>query len=53
MREKDSSNGRQYSSVQEFKKSIEQALFIINRETIQHFVSSLETRIYEVMQKHE
>lgn len=46
------SNGRQYSSVQELKRSIEDAWYEIDPQIMQDLVSSMETRVYEVIQKH-
>ena len=46
------SKDRQYSSVLEFKRSAENVWYEIDSERMQNLVSSLETRTYDVIQKH-
>lgn len=46
------SNARQYSSEKELKTSIEDAWYDIDPQTMQDLVSSMQSRVYDVIHKH-
>ena len=45
-------NDKQLSSVHELKTSIEDVWYEIDHEIVQDLISSMKTRIYEIIQKH-